>query len=175
MLKSGLTKRAIEEHLSSLNEQLVARKTKGEIFLVGGAVLCLVYELRPSTKDLDAFFRPAKEMRECALAVAAAKGLPPDWLNDAVKGYLSPQGVFAEFSHLRVMVAAPDYLLAMKCLAMRLGAEFQDEADIRFLLRYLNIDSYERALATIVRYYPESRVPQKTLYALEEMLSQANR
>jgi hypothetical protein len=68
------------------------------------------------------------------------------------------------------MVAQPAYLLAMKCLSMRIGAEFRDEDDIRYLLRYLNIESYEHALEVITRFYPEERFPQKALYALEELL-----
>src|SRR5688572_32616472 len=51
------------------------------------------------------------------------------WLNDAVKGYLSPRGDFdpyLELPHLRVFTARPKYLLAMKSASMRLGAEFHD-------------------------------------------------
>ncbi len=66
--------------------------------------------------------------------------------------------------------ARPRYLLAMKCLAFRLGAEFHDEDDIRYLLRHLGIASYEKALDLITRYYPLERFPQKTLYALAEIL-----
>ena len=58
----------------------------------------------------------------------------------------------------------------MKCLALRLGEEFHDEADVRFLLRYLNISNYRKALDIICQYYPLERFPQKTLYALEEMV-----
>jgi hypothetical protein len=61
----------------------------------------------------------------------------------------------------------------MKCLAMRLGEEFQDEQDVRFLLRYLNIRRHAAAVEVVARYYPLERVPQKTLYALEEMLEGA--
>jgi hypothetical protein len=68
------------------------------------------------------------------------------------------------------MVAQPKYLLAMKCLAMRIGAEFHDLDDVRFLLRLLDIRSYDQAVAAITKYYPLSRFPQKTLYALEELL-----
>ena len=77
---------------------------------------------------------------------------------------------FLEMDHLRIMVAQPEYLFAMKCLSLRIGAEFHDEDDVRFLLRYLNTKSYERALKIITRFYPEERFPQKTLYALEELL-----
>jgi hypothetical protein len=68
------------------------------------------------------------------------------------------------------MLAQPAYLLAMKCLAFRIGAEFHDEDDVRYLLRHLNIDSYENALEIIARYYPLDRFPQKTLCGLQELL-----
>ncbi len=58
----------------------------------------------------------------------------------------------------------------MKCLSFRIGAEFHDEDDVRYLLRHLDIGTYEQALATIARFYPLDRFPQKTLYALEELL-----
>ncbi len=86
---------------------------------------------------------------------------------------LSGRGDFAPFldlDHLRVMIAQPAYLLAMKCLAMRLGAEFHDEEDVRYLLRHLDIKSYEKALTAISNYYPMERFPQKTLHALAELL-----
>ena len=156
-----------------LNEELRRTDTRGELYVVGGAVMCLAYNARHSTADVDALFKPAAEVREAAARVAAKSGFPADWLNDGVKGYLSEQGDFAPFlelDHLRVMVAEPGYLLAMKCLAMRLGAEFHDEEDVRFLLRLLDIRSYERAVEVITRYYPLERFPQKTLYALAELL-----
>jgi hypothetical protein len=68
------------------------------------------------------------------------------------------------------MMAQPEYLLAMKCLAMRIGAEFHDEDDIRYLLRLLEVRNYEKAVAIITKYYPLERFPQKTLYALAELL-----
>ena len=108
-----------------------------------------------------------------AARVAARSGVPADWLNDAVKDYLSERGEYRpwlESSHLRVMVAQPAYLLAMKCPAFRIGAEFHDEDDVRFLLRLLDLRSYAKALETIGRYYPKERFPQKTLYALAELL-----
>jgi hypothetical protein len=158
-----------------LNEELKRSETEGEIYVVGGAVMCLAYAARKSTEDVDALFRPAREVREAAARVAAAQGLEPDWLNDAVKGYLSERGEFRpwlELSHLRVMVAQPEYLLAMKCLAFRIGAEFHDEEDVRFLLRLLDVPSYDKALEIVTRYYPLARIPQKTLYALAELLAQ---
>ncbi|MGK2927129.1 MAG: hypothetical protein ACSLE2_16055 [Lysobacterales bacterium] len=156
-----------------LDQELAAAGAKGELYLVGGAVMCLVFEARESTKDLDAFFKPVRIVRQAAARMAADLGLDDDWLNDAVKGYLSTNADFndyLELPNLRVLTASPAYLLAMKCIAMRLGEEFQDEQDVRFLLRYLNITRYEAAVEVVARYYPIERVPQKTLYALEEIL-----
>ena len=108
-----------------------------------------------------------------SISEATVTDLSEDWHNDTVKGFLSEHvdyQAFAELSSLQVMTASPEYLLTMKCLAMRLGAEFHDEADIRYLLRFLNVTSYQVALDTISRYYPLEQIPQKTLYALEEIL-----
>jgi len=164
----------IKRLFSMLNDELREQAAEGELFLVGGAVMCLVYDARPATRDVDAFFRPAKVVREAAARVALRANLAVDWLNDAVKGYLSTRGEFQPFlelSHLRVMAARADYLLAMKCLAMRIGEEFHDLDDARYLLRHLGIANYAHALRVISTYYPLERFPQKTLYALEGLLA----
>ena len=72
----------------------------------------------------------------------------PTGSTTASRDFSSERGEFAPFlelDHLRVMVAQPEYLLAMKCLAMRIGAEFHDEDDVRYLLRHLDIRTYEQA------------------------------
>lgn len=169
------TKADITRLFERLDQELAATGTKGELYLVGGAVMCLVFEARDATKDLDAFFKPVGTVRKAAVRLASELGLDDDWLNDAVKGYLSTEADFIDYlelPNLRVLTASPEYLLAMKCLAMRLGEEFQDEQDVRFLLRYLNITHYEAAVGVVARYYPIERVPQKALYALEEMLEE---
>ena len=135
--------------------------------------MCTVFEARHSTQDLDASFRPVRAIREAVQRIASAHDYPEHWLNDAVKGFLSDRGQFnpyLQLSHLQVFTASAAYLLAMKCLAMRLGAEFHDEQDIRYLLRYLNVADYAQALGIIEQYYPLQRFPQKTLYALQELL-----
>jgi hypothetical protein len=135
--------------------------------------MCLVYGAREATRDVDAFFKPTKALRTAAARVAAANDLPDSWLNDAAKGFFSAHGsfnVYLELGHLTVYAADPAYLLAMKCLAARIGEEFHDVDDIRYLLRYLNIAQAEEAKAIIARYYPLERFPQKTLYLLEELL-----
>ena len=173
----ALTDRDIRRLFDLLSLELSKSNTKGELFLAGGAVMCLAYAARASTADVVALFTPAREVRAAAARVAEQAGIASNWLNDGVKGFLSERGAFnpfLELSHLRVMVAQPEYLLAMKCLAMRIGAEFHDEDDIRYLLRHLDITTYEQAVAVIARFYPIDRFPQKTLYALAELLPKVN-
>lgn len=156
-----------------LNEELAARETLGEVYVVGGAVMCLALDARDATRDVGAFFKPAKVVREAAARVAARADVPETWLNDAAKGFLGVRGdysTFLELSNLRVFVAIVPYLLAMKCMAMRLGEEFHDEEDVRYLLRALNITTLDEAVAIITRYFDESHLPPKTRFALEEIL-----
>ncbi len=173
MTASALTQRDIVRLFGLLNDELAAVETNAELYLVGGAVMCLALNAREATRDVDAWFRPSTAVREAAARVASAAGVPVGWLNDAVKGYLSPRGdfdTFLERSHLKVFVARPEYLLAMKCAAMRLGAEFSDLDDIRFLLRLLDIHSATDAMAVVTQYYDPSQLPAKTQLALEELL-----
>lgn len=168
-----LTKADILKLLELLNEELATTETHAEVYLVGGAVMCLALGARTATRDVDGWFQPVARVREAAARVARRASVPERWLNDAVKAWLSPCGQFDHYlerSHLQVYVAQPEYLLAMKCLAMRLGEEFHDLDDVRYLLRYLNITRAADALAVVTRYFAEALVPIKTRLALEELL-----
>jgi predicted nucleotidyltransferase len=170
-----LTRAEIRRLFELLDEELASAGVTGELHVVGGAVMCLALGARESTRDVDALFQPVRELREAAVRVAARADVPDDWLNDAVKGFLAAEGDFRpylELPHLRVFVAEPHYLLAMKCAAMRLGAEFQDLEDVRYLLRHLNIRSSREALAVVTRYFDEAQLPLKTRLALEELLGE---
>jgi len=169
-----LRKADIERLLRLLDAELAKEGSVGELYLVGGAVMCLVLDARPATRDVDAVFKPTQIVRRAAARVAARVGVPDTWLNDSVKGFLSPRGDFApylELENLRVFTAEPHYLLAMKCAAMRLGEEFHDLDDVRYLLRHLDITSVDQALAVVTRYFDEKQLAPKTRLVLEELFS----
>lgn len=168
-----LTKADMRRLFELLDRELANEGAIGELYLVGGAVMCLALDAREATRDVDAFFRPTQLIREAARRVAARADVPDSWLNDAVKSYLSPRGEYdpyLELEHLRVFVARPAYLLAMKCAAMRLGEEFRDLEDVRYLLRYLGVSSPQEALSIVLRYFDEDQLLPKTRLALEELL-----
>lgn len=163
----------IRRLLHLLDDELGQAGVEGELYLVGGAVMCLAFDARPATRDVDALFRPVRKIREAAARVAARAGVPNTWLNDAVKGFLDERAdfdPFLELPHLRVFIARPEYLLAMKCASMRLGEEFRDLDDVRYLLRYLNLETADEALEVVTRYVDEPRLLPKTRLALEELL-----
>jgi hypothetical protein len=173
-VSAWFTAHDIRRLLELLGEELETAGVEGELYLVGGAVMCLAFNARPATRDVDALFRPTREIREAAARVADRAGVPRGWLNDAVKGFLDDRGdfdPFLELPNLRVFNARPEYLLAMKCASMRLAEEFRDVDDVRYLLRYLNVTSVAEALEVVTRYVDEDRLMPKTRLALEELLS----
>lgn len=67
------------------NAELAAPHTVGEFYIVGGVVMCIALDARDASLTIDAFFKPARLVREAAARVAAASRISDKWLNDAVK------------------------------------------------------------------------------------------
>lgn len=68
-----------------------------------------------------------------------------------------------------MFVAVPEYLLAMKCMSMRLGKDETDIRDIRFLMDRLGLRKAETILSIVERYYPRNQIQPKTRFAIEEL------
>ena len=169
-----MTTTEIEKYFSELNDGLKKIGIIGEMYLFGGAVMCLALKSRVSTKDIDAVFEPKDKIYEIAKEISESNGLQKDWINDAVKGFLSDKGEFSEYSemsNLRVFTAVPEYVLSMKCMSMRIG-ESEDVEDVKFLLKHLSIKSQNELMELISKYYREENLPQKTFYAIQEIFEQ---
>jgi hypothetical protein len=125
-----MTNQQIKNYLELLNNKLADMDVKGEICLYGGAVMCLVFNARPATKDVDAIFEPANKIREAAKQIADENHLHNDWLNDGVKGFVVSHNkkILFDWSNLKVYYAEPDYLLAMKSMSARIDT--MDRKDI---------------------------------------------
>ena len=61
----------------------------GELLLTGGASMCLVHSARDMTKDIDALYEPKTIINKLAVKIAEEEGLPGEWLNDSVKGFVT--------------------------------------------------------------------------------------
>lgn len=160
----------IRELFHALDGALRTRGVVGEVGLCGGAVMCLVFEARQATKDVDAVFKPTAAIREAAKEVAGKLGASEDWLNDAAKGFFHadpPKQTVLDLPNLRVWAPAADYMLAMKCVAARFDTHDLD--DVKFLLKHLRLSSPEDVFATIEAYYPRRLIPAKTQFLVEEL------
>ena len=177
---SILTRDMILAALRALSDDLGKQNLTGEICLFGGTVMVLAFTARVATKDVDALFQPVHTIRALARQVAEEQKLPPDWLNDGVKGFVSARhevttGNLPQFPHLRLTMPVPEYLLAMKCIAARLGGaagEPSDLADIIFLVRHLKLQSAREVLDLVGQYYPPSGIPVKTQYLIEGLFEE---
>jgi hypothetical protein len=173
-----LDSKQITFYLEKLSEVLANKQIKGEIVLYGGAVMVTAFNARPSTKDVDAIFSPKEEIYAAAKEIEGRYDIPEDWLNDAVKGFISTQEEvepFLDFPYLKVYVAKPQYMLAMKCMSLRLGRGEKDLEDIQFLIRHLGIKTAEELLNLVKKYYPRNRISPKTQFAIEELFETFNK
>ncbi len=166
-----LTIDRIKDLFRALDEELHKRGIVGEVGICGGAVMCLVFQARRATKDVDAIFEPTQQIRDAAKIVAARIGAPDDWLNDAAKAFFHvdpPREDVLSFPNLRVWAPTARYMLAMKCVSARFDSHDLD--DTRFLIEYLQLQSTAEVFAVIEAYYPKRLIPPKAQFLLEELL-----
>lgn len=170
-MNAPLDREGITSLLRELAAELQQRGAQADLFLVGGGAMALAYDARRTTRDLDAVFAPTAVVREAAAAVAAQNDLEEDWLNDAVKGFLPGKDpdprLFFETPSLRVSVASPEYLLAMKLRASRVDL---DVDDIRLLYRLCGFTTVEEGLELLEESYPSAPIPPKAQYLLAEIV-----
>lgn len=159
--------------LTELGHRLAVRSISGEMYVVGGAAIAIAFDERRSTRDIDAVFEPKTTIYEVANEMAAEIGLPLGWLNDAVKGFVAsrdPQAVpTLELPGLRVSVASPRILLAMKVLAHRVG---EDEGDVLLLSQHLNLTSADQVLELATTVYGD-RLDTAARFFVEELFAES--
>lgn len=167
-----LTKKLITKLLNELNDELKKLSVVGELGLCGGAAMCLVFNARKATQDIDAIFAPTREIRQAAKSLQKKHGLSEDWLNDAIKGFIHkapPQKNVLTLSNLRVWSPTAKYMLAMKCISARWDSH--DKDDIIFLMDLLELKKPQAVYKIICRYYPRKAIPPNTQFVIEEILA----
>ena len=139
--------------------------------LVGGAVMALAYQARPSTRDVDAIFLPppeASKLRGWASLVALEMNLPEDWLNDGAKGFLNGLSlgpVLLETEGIMAHQVSPEQLLAMKLSAWRDDTDINDARRLLHEFREMTLDQlWNRVEPFVVR-----GEELKARYALEDL------
>jgi hypothetical protein len=176
--------------LDEIGQAAIDANTRLDIAVYGGSALMLASNFRFATEDVD-----IAELGEtwpdwliAAVArIAQRNGWSEQWLNDGVTFHLSalaqaardlvPFGTFprgVEKTGLTVFVPTARYLLALKLKALRIsdakGAG--DMSDVANLLRVLNINKVEPAIAILAEYFPKSGADaDKQRFVLKRILS----
>jgi hypothetical protein len=177
-----LTKDDIVRGLRKLDAKAKASAVIVDMAVYGGAALALVFDLRQATRDVDAVVHGAPDfLRRAVAEVADEEGWPVDWLNDGVKGFLShveqlqALNLFQASTEggVRLYVPVPEYLFAMKCMAMRPeGIEgSRDIADIEALADHAGIADVAGALSLVEAFYPSAHIPPKVRFGVEEIMA----
>jgi len=166
-----LTRERILSLFTELNAELCQAGVRGDVFIVGGAAMTVAYDARPATRDVDGIWHPSTEIRRAAAQVAAQHDdIDTDWLNDAFLPAhdQKPAIVVYDGECLTVSVPSPEYLLATKLLASRVG---RDEDDILLLYQICGLTTTDQGLDLVERYYPGRPIQAKVRFYLEELLT----
>lgn len=160
----------LERTFTALGERLAGRGVIADLFVVGGAAMALAYDASRVTRDVDAMFVPHGVVVEEARAVAEELGLPPWWLNEQASVYVSGKddpGKRRVFDHpnLRIMVASPEHIFAMKALAART----RDVDDLRSLAQLTGVRTVDDALRICLDFYPDEDISSRARGVLEEL------
>lgn len=149
-----------------------------EIAIYGGSALMLAFDYRQATCDID--FVPVSgasdKIAGIADRAAASLGLPANLLRDDVRIFVSDAAqyeMFGEFpkggGNLRVFSATPEYILAMKILAMRSSMETGDMRDIWELADTCDIVDSGSAIRVLEKFYPGQDMPVRNRLILEDI------
>jgi len=156
-----------------------------DLAVYGGSALMLASNFRVATQDVDAVVEGDQStVNRLAEDVARSRGWTPDWLNDGVRTYLSPKVDGLREHHelfrtypseqepgLRVFVPSPEYLLAMKLMAMRLdpAGGKSDLADIVNLMEVVGLKTAEATLDFAASFYPEAKISARLHLGIREL------
>ena len=134
------------------------------------------FDFRRATQDVHTLVTEGHgQVTQAAQEVEQELRLPANWLNEQATSYLSKQKDFEFFRTypsegqfgLRVLMARPEYLLAMKLLAFRLHAA--DVQDIIYLARFLNRTTAEDLLSLLKHYYPDEQISPEKVVQIREV------
>ncbi|MHB1586375.1 MAG: hypothetical protein ACYCRH_06360 [Acidiferrobacteraceae bacterium] len=152
-----------------------------DLSVYGGAALALAFDMRHTTRDVDAVVRGSPDfLRKACAEIAREEHWPDDWLNDGVDRFTSTNEQMVLMKNfegspeggLRIYTPSPEYLFAIKCMAMRPeGIEgSHDITDIERLAKEIGVKDAGAALTLVEAFYPSARIPPKVRFGVEEIM-----
>jgi hypothetical protein len=168
--RSSLSIDTVVSAFEVMGEYLRERELLGEIAIYGGTAILLQFDWRKTTEDVDAVIRTNEREGAVkdAIAYAALRlGLPDDWLNNFVGGFTpetEPDAFFCAYGTyprgaapgLRVFLAKPEYLCAMKLKALeRENVGNKDFEDAVRLGLEIGIGTADELARLFVSFFPQ--------------------
>ena len=109
--------------------------------------------------------------------MGARYGLESGWFNDHVLMFTSPDPEFTPFGDfpavgdigLRVLVASPRYILAMKAMACRSPLETSDLVDTWNLVDACGLKTMDETRVLVARFFPGDDLPEHAEWRLAEL------
>ena len=180
-----LDRARLKQAFALLGEDLARRQIFVELAVYGASAIILQFDWRRTTEEVNAVVRSGDAeslLQASVFHVARLMNLPPDWLNNAVGMFTPLQEDDAFFAisgtypagdnpGLRVLVARPNYLLAMKLHALSsLDRGDKDMADARALASELDVGDVEtlrRLYVSFQRAEPRDEIVRQLPSVLE--------
>lgn len=167
--KKLLDRKKTLEIFDYLNERLKENQLHLEITVYGGAIMTMLYDNRPATKDIDCVFNQVNEglLKNILEMARFTFGLPENWINDQIKEPLKALlkedlETYRTYSNLIIHKPRAEQLLAMKILAAR-PEPAKDFVDAAILCLELRINSKDDLLNIFAKYLPLSLLGERQI------------
>ena len=155
-----LDRRRILELFDELSAELRFSRTRGQIYILGGAAMSLAFSADRRTEDVDARIDTGhSRLVEAVRKIGRKHGLTDTWLNDQATTAIPRAAdvraaVVYESPYLTVTGASARHLLAMKLLAAR----EKDRDDIAALVEHLRLKEPKDAIRIYKDLFPNEKV-----------------
>ncbi len=178
---ADLDRAMIEQAFEELGERLHRRRLVGEIAVYGGAAMVLHFQIDRVTHDVDAVIeREHGPVQQAVREIGRLHGWGESWLNESVSVYLSKAAqdhdltLFRAYpseggTGLRVLVASPRYMLAMKLAALRIGSDHRDIEDAMRLAQASGIVTVEALTNLHQMYFPNDPLDARKIVIIENI------
>lgn len=143
--------------LGELDYKLGQKGLKVKMNIYGGAVMCLVFEARHGTKDVDAIFSDTKNVYNESYKIATKYMISPDWLNDSIRiikeKFKKEEMIKVNmYENINLYIPSAEQMFAMKAIAAR-DFPYKDQYDLAYLYRYLGIKNKKQAIKIIYKFF----------------------
>ena len=185
--RATLDRETVVNAFDLMGQYLRDRGLVGEIAVYGGTAILLQFRWREVTEDVDVTIRTGEResaVKDAAAYAATRLGLMDDWLNNYVGGFTpeteSEAFFFAHGTYprgegpgLRVYLAKPEYLCAMKLKALE--RETVDDRDFEDALRLaieIDVETFDQLTALFTAFFPDETLHPKASARLPELAQQ---